>query len=439
MMDRPRSDPGASSALGKLAGFVIAVVVLAGIYVGYQALQVLFPPNTYETALLATVADTVDADGVLLFDEVYVPGGGTLGYLAADGERVSAGAAVAEIYSSPEQAGLRQQLTSLNDQIELLQRSQNTTATQLDSLKKERASALYDMMDALDSSAYDETAQGEENYILAQNKLWVITGEVSDFSAQIASLTEQSAQVQAQLGEPTQITAPQTGCFIRSSATGRLNAGADDILALNTTDLQAYLNSGPELALDGCAGKIVSGFAWRYVGLCSAKEGEKLLGDNGKPLTRSVKIKFPGQMETPLKASVSEVTIDEATGLARFVITCEIINGDVLRLNRASAQIIVGETTGLRVPIEAIHYLKEDGTESETQGENYIPGVYVKYGNLARFCKIDPVDNDHPLVTDGEYRIVMPSSSDKTKTVSEVRLYDEIIVSGQNLYDGKLL
>ena len=73
MMDRPRSDPGASGALGKLAGFVITVVMLAGIYVGYQALQVLFPPNTYETALLATVADTVDADGVLLFDEVYVP------------------------------------------------------------------------------------------------------------------------------------------------------------------------------------------------------------------------------------------------------------------------------------------------------------------------------------------------------------------------------
>ena len=60
-------------------------------------------------------------------------------------------------------------------------------------------------------------------------------------------------------------------------------------------------------------------------------------------------------------------------------------------------------------------------------------------GDKLNICKIDPVDNDHPLVTDGEYRIVMPSSSDKTKTVSEVRLYDEIIVSGQNLYDGKLL
>ena len=64
-------------------------VVLAGIYVGYQALQVLFPPNTYETAMLATVADTVSADGVLLFDETYISGSGTLGYLAADGERLS--------------------------------------------------------------------------------------------------------------------------------------------------------------------------------------------------------------------------------------------------------------------------------------------------------------------------------------------------------------
>ena len=139
------------------------------------------------------------------------------------------------------------------------------------------------------------------------------------------------------------------------------------------------------------------------------------------------------------RATVTEVTIDAEKDIARFVLRCNSINGDVLCLNHARARISTSESTGLRVPAAAVHYLKEDGTESETQGENYIPGVYVKYGNLARFCKIDPVDNDHPLVTDGEYRIVMPSSSDKTKTVSEVRLYDEIIVSGQNLYDGKLL
>lgn len=99
-------------------------------------MQVLFPPNTYETALLATVEDTVDAEGVLLFNESYVAGDGTLGYLVADGERVSAGTAVAEVYSDASQAGLRQQLTQINDQIDLLQKSQNTTSAQMESCAK---------------------------------------------------------------------------------------------------------------------------------------------------------------------------------------------------------------------------------------------------------------------------------------------------------------
>ena len=150
-----------------------------------------------------------------------------------------------------------------------------------------------------------------------------------------------------------------------------------------------------------------------------------------------MEIRFPGQAETPLKAAVQEVNIDTENDMTRFVLSCEVINGDVLRLNRANAQVIVGQSTGLRVPQAAVHYLKEDGSEAEGQGENYIPGVYVKYGNLARFCKIDPVDDQHPQVLDGDHLIVLPSGT--AGSVSQVRLYDEIIVSGQNLYDGKLL
>ena len=424
-------------ALKTLTAVIIGFLALAALYVFYQAGQVLFPPNTYETALLATVEDTVDAQGVLLFSESYVAGDGTLGYLVDDGERVSAGTAVAEVYSDASQAGLRQQLTQINDQIELLQKSQNTTSAQLETLRKDRSAALYNLMDSLDLSNYEDTADQKESYLLAQNKLWIVTGEVANFSDQIASLVQQASNVQAQLGNPTQITAPQTGYFIRSSSSGRLNAGMEDILALNAVDLKAYLDSSPEIALDGCAGKIVSGFTWYYAGICTAKQGEKLLGSDGKPLKASVQIRFPGQVETPLKAKVTEVTLDEESGLARFVLSCETINGDVLRLNKADAQIIIGESTGLRIRASAVHYLKDDGSEAEGQGENYIPGVYVKYGNLARFCKIDPVDADHPQVTDGDYLIVLPSGT--AGSVSQVRLYDEIIVSGQNLYDGKLL
>lgn len=437
MPDETRKEGRASHGFATLAGVLIAFLLLAAGYVLYQAMHVLFPQNVYETALPAVISDTVDADGVLLFDESYVAGSGNLGYLAADGERVSAGTAVAEIYSNASQATLRQQLTQLNDQIDLLQRSQNTAALQLDSLLKERAGALYDLLDTLDDGDYEAVDDDSNAYQLAQNKLWVVTGDAANFTDQITALLQQAQSVQAQLGNPTQITAPQTGYFVRASSSGRLNAGADDILAQDPAQLKAYLDSNPTLPLDGCAGKIVSGFTWRYVGVCSAEQGQKLLGQNGKPLSSSVQIRFPGQTDRSFKATVSEVTIDEEQGLARFVLTCNVINGDVLCLNHAAARISVGESTGLRIPASAVHYLKEDGTEAEMQGENYIPGVYVKYGNIARFCKIDPVDNDHPLVTDGDYILVLPKGTDGS--VSQVRLYDEIIVSGQNLYDGKLL
>lgn len=422
----------------RMLALVAAVFLLvAAVYVLYQVWQVLFPPNHYETAVLATVADTVDAQGVLLFDETLVPGSGSLGYLVEDGERVSAGAAVAEMYTDPAQAGLRNQLTQLTEQIQLLQKAQNTASAQLDSLLKERSSALYDLLDALDQALYQQTSSAEEQYLLAQNKLWVVTGETTGFGEQIAQLTEQSAAVAAQLGAPAQITAPRTGYFIRGSATARLNAGPADILALDAAGLAAYLASEPEVPLDGCAGKLVSGFSWQYCGICPLEQGKKLLTADGKPLKRAVELWFPGQMEQGLSATVQQVQLDEAVGLARFVLTCETVNGDVLRLNRADAKVIVGRTTGLRIRSSAVHYLKEDGTEAAEKGENYIPGVYVKFGNLARFCRIDPVDDAHPLVTEGEYQLVMPSGTDGS--VSQVRLYDEIIVSGQNLYDGKLL
>ena len=437
MPDETQKEGRASHGFATLAGVLIAFLLLAAGYVLYQAMHVLFPQNVYETALPAVISDTVDADGVLLFDESYVAGSGNLGYLAADGERVSAGTAVAEIYSNASQATLRQQLTQLNDQIDLLQRSQNTAALQLDSLLKERAGALYDLLDTLDDGDYEAVDDDSNAYQLAQNKLWVVTGDAANFTDQITTLAQQAQSVQAQLGSPTQIAAPQTGYFVRASGSGRLNAGADDILALSAQELQGYLDSDPVVALDGCAGKIVAGFTWRYVGVCSAKQGEKLLGQDGKPLRSAVEISFPGRMENGLKATVAEVSMDADSGLARFVLTCNSINGDVLCLNRAAARISVGERSGLRVPAAAVHYLKEDGTEAETQGENYVPGVYVKLGNIARFCRIDPVDADHPLITDGDYILVLPEGTEGS--VSQVRLYDEIIVSGQNLYDGKLL
>ena len=437
--EQKKARPGWLSAMGWA---VLILLVPALCYVAWQAAHILAPPNTYETVLMATVEQTVGADGVLLFQETVVPGSGELGYLVEDGARVSAGTAVAEVYTSSGQSALRADLNSLNEQIELLQRAENVSSTQVDGLIKERAAALYDLLDAADRGAAASMDTARENFLLAQNKIQVVTGEGSAFSARIASLQAQAEQLRAQLGSPVQVLAPMTGYFVRSASARQLTQSAEAVLAMDAAGLKSWLDSGTaDAPLSGAAGKMVSGFSWTYCGVCTAEEGQKLLQADGAPLAGTVKIRFPGQTDRALSARLSEVTVDEAAGLARFTLTCETVTGDVLRLGQAAAEIVISETTGLRVPADAVHYVLEselDGAADSAQaGENYVPGVYVKFGNLARFCRIDPVDDAHPLVTDGAYIIVQPRGTDES--VSEVRMYDQVIVKGQNLYDGKLL
>ena len=139
--------PGWRTILGGTV--VLLLLVILG-YVGYQILHLLNPPNTYETVLTATVEDKVEAEGVVLFQETLIPGSGDLGYLAEDGARVSAGTVVAEVYTSSGQSALRAALDSLNEQIGLLQRAENVSTTQVDTMIQERTTALYDLLDAVD-------------------------------------------------------------------------------------------------------------------------------------------------------------------------------------------------------------------------------------------------------------------------------------------------
>ena len=352
---------------------VLLLLVILG-YVGYQILHLLNPPNTYETVLTATVEDKVEAEGVVLFQETLIPGSGDLGYLAEDGARVSAGTVVAEVYTSSGQSALRAALDSLNEQIGLLQRAENVSTTQVDTMIQERTTALYDLLDAVDRGDPAALDAGREDYLLAQNKILVVTGEDAGFASRIAALQAEAAQLQSQLGAPAQIAAPLTGYFVRSASTRQLTQPAGDILAMDAASLKAALDAGLDAPLTGCAGKMVSGFSWSYCGVCTAEEAQKLLQADGTPLDQKVQIRFPGQTDQALPAQLTEVTIDEGAGLARFVLTCDSVTGEVLRLGQAEAEVIVSRTTGLRVPAAAVHYVLE--TPEASSGGGQLPAQW---------------------------------------------------------------
>ena len=214
-----------------ITAVVLAVLVLPAIYLGVQLFAILNRPYRTETAVEYTMSDSVFANGYVVFDQTAVEGSGDLGYLVENGERVAAGTAVAEVYASTEQAQSRRQLEELETQLSLLEKSENTSGTDVDMLYRQQQNALYDLLDCIDMQAYDQVKEAGNQYLLAANKIQIMTGAVSNFDQAKQELQAQKDQAEAQLGQPETISAPVGGYFVASDSA--------DLLSLTREQLEA--------------------------------------------------------------------------------------------------------------------------------------------------------------------------------------------------------
>ena len=396
--------------------FLIAITLLFVVALGYVGLQlytILHRTYRTETAIAYTMADSISLSGMAVFETVDVPGEGNLGYSVADGERVSAGTVLAERYTDESQGVLRERLDRLDRTLELLSKSQNSTGSDLSMLTTQTRTALYNLLDQVDTASYSGIAQAEEDFLLAQNRLQISTGQADNFESVMATLQQEREEVAGQLGGLQTITAATNGYFVSSVSANPISMDQETLDAMSSAELRSLLEQGAETSPAGLAGHIITGFSWRFYGVCSLETAARLDG-----ITK-VNISVPGKENDPLPATVVEVTEDEETGTAKVVIECRSINANVLRFGIEEAQVDLTTYEGIRIDRSALHI--KDGAK----------GVYVKYGDLQRFRRIT-------ILYEDENYILVPKDG-ALGTENEVRLYDEVIVEGTNLQDGKLL
>lgn len=391
----------------------LLALALVSVYIIAQCFVIFHRSYKTETAIKYTLAESITLDGVVAFDSVDVAGSGDIGYLVQDGERVTNGTVVAEVYTDDSQGLQRERLDRLERTITLLTKSQNSTGSDLSVLTSQTKQALYNLLDKINTAQYSGITDAEDTFLLAQNRLQVSTGQTAGFADTIAALQVEYDSIKAQLDALQSITATTNGYF---SSTAASPAIAADRQALDDADpaaLQKMLADGFPAAATDRAGQITTGFSWKFYAVCDLDTAARF--DN----ISSVKISVPGKQNTPLSATVEEVAPDKDNGIAKIVLQCQTINAEVLSFGQETAQIDLKTYEGIRIDKEALHIV--DGQR----------GVYVKYGNLQRFLKITTLyENDS--------YILIPENG-KIGTDNEVRLYDEIIVQGTNLQDGKLL
>lgn len=391
----------------------LLALALVSVYIIVQCFVVFRRSYKTETAIKYTLAESITLDGVVAFDSVDVAGSGDLGYLVQDGERVTNGTVVAEVYTDDSQGLQRERLDRLERTITLLTKSQNSTGSDLSVLTNQTKQALYNLLDKINTAQYSGITDAENTFLLAQNRLQVSTGQTEGFADTIAALQVEYDSIKAQLDALQTITATTNGYFSSTAASPAIAADRQALDDADPATLQKMLADGFPAAATDRAGQITTGFSWKFYAVCDLDTAARF--DN----ISSVKISVPGKQNTPLSATVEEVALDKDNGIAKIVLQCQTINAEVLSFGQETAQIDLKTYEGIRIDKEALHIV--DGQR----------GVYVKYGNLQRFLKITTLyENDS--------YILIPENG-KIGTDNEVRLYDEIIVQGTDLQDGKLL
>lgn len=407
MDHRDRGRRAAVRAALVMGGMLLA---LAAVYIVLQLYAILGRTYQTETAISASMEDTVPLSGIAMFDAVPVSGGGSLGYLVEDGERVTEGTVLAEIYTDPAQSTQREELDRLDRIIDLLTKSENSVGSDLALLTAQTRTALFNLLDQLDTASYTGMSDAIDEFLLAQNRLQISTGQSSGFTATLADLQTQRDAAAAALEGLQTIPADRNGYFISTAAALPLDLTEDTLKSDTAAALSERLQQEIPTTGSDLAGRIVTGFSWRFYGVCDLDTAARFDG------VTSVKIRVPGKQDEALDATVTEVAADETAGLAKITLECRTINADVLRLGREDAEIVLNTYEGIRVSKRAMHIV---------DGER---GVYVKYGSLQRFRRIVV------LFEDENYLLLDPEAED-----NEVRLYDEIIVEGPNLQDGGLV
>ena len=391
----------------------LLALALVSVYIIAQCFVIFRRSYKTETAIKYTLAESITLDGVVAFDSVDVAGSGDLGYLVQDGERVTNGTIVAEVYTDDSQGLQRERLDRLERTITLLTKSQNSTGSDLSVLTNQTKQALYNLLDKINTAQYSGITDAENTFLLAQNRLQVSTGQTEGFADTIAALQVEYDSIKAQLDALQTITATTNGYFSSTAASPAIAADRQALDDADPATLQKMLADGFPAATTDRAGQITTGFSWKFYAVCDLDTAARF--DN----ISSVKISVPGKQNTPLSATVEEVALDKDNGIAKIVLQCQTINAEVLSFGQETAQIDLKTYEGIRIDKEALHIV--DGQR----------GVYVKYGNLQRFLKITTLyENDS--------YILIPENG-KIGTDNEVRLYDEIIVQGTDLQDGKLL
>ena len=156
-------------------------------------------------------------------------------------------------------------------------------------------------------------------------------------------------------------------------------------------------------------GKVVIGSEWNVCFKIDAYNVEKV------KLGGIMKIRIPSVTDDVIRCKVSKLVIEDDT--AFVVLTSNMVTGELLSQRVCEIDIIINSFEGLRVDKNALRKI---------DGKN---GVFVRSNGILKYREVEI------LYIGSTFAVIKYDPMNE----SGVQVYDEVVIKGTQLYDGKVI
>ena len=404
-------------------------------YFGLQAYRYFADPLTTTLAYSYQVEESVSLSGYVVRQEQVLPdeGGGLLRLRREEGERVSRGGAVASVYADQSSLDRQAEISTLESRVEQLQYAQDAAGSSEVSMKLD-AQILQNILEYRRCLTADRMAKAEtygsqlralvlkRDYTYSENE--DLSGQIEALQAQIKELKTQAA------GSVRTVTAPVSGLYSAVVDGYETVLTPESLSDMTPSQLSAVR---ADSTVSSGVGKLILGDSWYYAASMSAADAEELqeASDALKKAGKSLTLRFAKSVERDLPVTVSRIGPEE-NGRCVVVFEGKTYLSRLTLLRQQSAQVVWDSTEGIRVPKEALRMEKVTVNSEGQRVTEEATGVYCVVGMEARFKPVEVVYN-------GSSFLLVRSAAPEDRENLRLRPGDEVIITANGLYDGKVV
>ena len=424
----------------KIAVAVITLLLIA--YIVSVIIKANFTQVETQTANIMTVSDSVSVKGYFIRDEKLLTNddNGYVSYRMEDGGRIAKNEVVADVYSDGS--------TAANEKITEKLESQITSLKQLEDNAKEDVVASPDDIDKnivtyLSGINYNvcngnlsEADKNVENVLYSINERQVVTGKTKKFDDKINELQDRINKLKKNDSnkKSSQIKSSVSGYFVSSADGYEGIYGTKDLKKIMPGDLSEKKIKKKTVA-DNVIGKTIEGVYWYIACEVSAEDALRL------KTSGYLSVNIPTVNSGDISVDVYSVNQESKTSDAVVILRGDYMSPEMSRVRSEDISIVIHTYEGIYVSKNAVHEKQVEVTVEDENGKEKtetrtVQGVYVLIGNELQFkliiaeyvgddfviSKKTPEDED--IVTD-EYGVL--------------KAYDDVVVEGANLYDGRIV